>query len=123
VLPLLRKYLGNLPDRKDFIKAPVKGNGFKIRPTGPSYTVVPPPPYETKNASYALKYIKNVAPDSLDWKEKMKVEALAAVAEMILWQLRFDKGYALYLLGVDGRYNNWSSRFEITFQFDCEPEE
>lgn len=123
ILPLLRKYLGNIPDRKDFIKAPVKGNGPNRLPTGPSYTVVPPPPYETKNASYALKYIKNVAPDSLDWKEKMKVEALAAVAEMILWQLRFDKGYALYLLGVDGRYNNWSSRFEITFQFDCEPEE
>ena len=123
ILPLLRKYLGNLPDRKDFIKDPVKGNGRKIRPTGPLYTVLPPPPYETKNASYALKYIKNVPPDSLDWKEKMKVEALAAVAEMILWQLRFDKGYALYLLGVDGRYNNWSSCFEITFQFDCEPEE
>ena len=123
ILPLLRKYLGNLPDRKGFIKDPVKGHGPKMQPIGPSYSILPSPPYETKNTSYALWYIKNVVRDSLDWKEKIRVEALAAVAEMALWQLRFDKGYSLYLLGVDGRYNNGSSRFEITFQFDCEPEE
>ena len=123
ILPLIRKYLGNLPVRRDFTKDPAIGHGPKTLPIGPSYTVLPPPPYETKNASYALKYIKNVVRDSLDWTEKIKVEALAAVAEMMLWQLRFDKGYSLYLVGVDGRYNNWTSRFEITFQFNCEPEE
>jgi len=123
VLPLVQKYLGNLPDvdrsKKDFFKA----TEAKPISQGASYYLFPSQGnYRVENISYGTRFIEN-AIDSNDWREQLKVEALGEILRQKLWSLRFERGYALYDVKAAGIYNELLNRYEIISYLDCEPKD
>lgn len=118
---LAQQYLGNLPvTGKQVLCAPATG---KKLPEGPLHIEVPVSKnYHAKNANYRLQFIhptKNLS----NWRERIKVEALAAVTAERAWRIRYEKGVALYYLNVKGHLNRENSRYELTFRFECNPED
>lgn len=123
VLPLFVKYIGNLPGSatvgNECYLEPVKNP----LPPGPASFRIPPiGDYEMPNIKYCIKFLRQSANTS-NWKEQLKVEALAEVATHLFWDLRFSENYSLYSVGVGGRYNYLMNRYEITSNFNCVPKE
>jgi len=123
VLPVLVKYLGNLPNPSSSdVCIPAPKNGDKL-PEGPLFhDISVPGNYEIKNVNYGINFIKAAA-NPLDWQEQIKVEALGEVSTYRIWDLRFEKGYSLYSVGVNARLNKDMNRYEIKSYFKCVPKE
>lgn len=123
ILPLVQKYLGNLPNSPyDFCDTLVGGDNGKL-PDGPEFVEIPAPEYyRLKNVSYGIRFIEE-ADDSDGWKEKLRIEALAAITNQKAWTLRHQKGFSLYMIGVGGKFNEDMNRYEIGSTLDCVPEE
>ncbi len=123
LLPLVQKYLGNLCSSSySFPYSNKKGDSENL-PKGPLFVELPAPEYyRMKNINYGISFIKK-AKDPNDWKEQIKVEALAGITTKKAWAIRFEKGYSLYDIGVGGRFNEEMGRYEISSVFDCVPEE
>ena len=121
ILPLLNIYLGNLrteiiiPDKApDFV-------GFS--PIGPYYKQWDfSGSKEKKNLLYRPLYIIPTQSKG-NWKERIRMEALSAVINMKVWNLRFEKGYSLYVTGSSSSYNKLTNKYEINTIFNCIPEE
>jgi predicted Zn-dependent peptidase len=123
VLPMLQKYLGNLPavgwSKKEIYKpmevAPItQGTNNYFFPSQGNYKI--------KNISYGTRFIvDNIDPN--DWREQLKVEALGEFLRQKLWALRFEKNYSLYDVRASGIYNEHLNRFEIISYLNCEPKE
>lgn len=122
-LPLINKYLGNLPLVRENsfpqMAQPLSNN----LPIGPVYTeFFYPENYKKSNLMYLPHHIL-LAEEEFNWKESLKVEALGAVIDNKIWGLRFDKGYSLYDLGAGGKFNHASKQYKIIARFNCVPEE
>jgi len=123
VLPVLVKYLGNLPNPSSSLTCIPAPKAEKKLPKGPLFQEISAPGnYEIKNVKYGVEFIKTAA-NTFDWQERIKVEALGEVSTHRAWELRFEKGYSLYSVGVNGRYNKDMNRYEIKSYFNCIPEE
>lgn len=123
MLPLVQKYLGNLPNSNSSGKtASTKADVWEL-PQGPSFTVIPSPGnYKLENTGYEVKYIKE-ADDGGDWQEQLKIKALARIVTLQLLALRFEKGYGFYDVSTTGKYNAEMKRYEIGSYLFCRPEE
>lgn len=123
VLPILMKYLGNLPNlpsSKNCFSVPQVESEWQ---TSPSFHVIPAPEeYALKNIKYGIAFHKPAA-NPVNWQEQIKVEALGKISTLKAWELRFEKGYSLYSVGVEGRLNRKMMRYEISSNFACVPEE
>ena len=113
VLPLLQKYLGNLPNNNNLncsVNPEKKYKSLK----GPIYQEFSSKNrYKIKGAHYYLCFVKgNVNPE--DWKERIKVYALGWLAYQEVIKLRFQKGYSIYDFGGFGDYNKNLNRYEIS---------
>ncbi|MBZ9629795.1 insulinase family protein [Salegentibacter sp. LM13S] len=123
VLPIFNKYLGNLPNDHTESSPESKQLTKNSLPKGPFYKeFVFPGNYNKSNVLYKPKYIKatNIKPD---WKEKLRIQALGAVVNKLVWDLRFEKGYALYVTGAVGEFNEKINQYSIGASFNCLPEE
>ncbi|MGS2762237.1 M16 family metallopeptidase [Sinomicrobium sp. M5D2P9] len=122
VLPLVQKYLGNLPDISDSPQCSQKPANTDAPSNGLSYHEIPPPDYQMHNTSYSLRFMSK-ASDMDDWREEIKIRALGRIAMLKAWSLRFEKGYSLYDLSASGQLNKDKSRYEISINFNCELKE
>lgn len=123
ILPLVQKYLGNLPNLSETKEVSTRTLEVKKIHEGPSYIKIPAPgEYEMKNVNYGVQFIKK-AKNLFDWQEQLKVEALGGITNKKAWALRFEKGYSLYDIGVAGQFNEDLNRYEIRSDFECVPEE
>jgi hypothetical protein len=123
VLPLVEKYLGNLPNSP---KSSINGNRDEIGaplPEGPLFKEIHQP-YGNgmKGQKYAIRFLHQTNGPK-DWKERIRVKALGVLTNYKFQELRFSEGLGLYSFGVDARFNDDLSRYELSFSFDCAPEE
>ena len=120
-LTLLQKYLGNIPLREKIGPAKIMEQP-KLK-SGPLYCEISPSKmYHTKNSFYGLKFVKPL--DGLyDWEEELRIKALGFISHRLLYSLRSEKGLSLYYYGASGNFNRHLDRYEMTFQFNCTPEE
>lgn len=122
-LPLINKYLGNLPvKRLDSHKNKINQSKKNI-PEGPIYVeYYYPTNYNKKNWMYN-PYHLILNQNEFDWKEVLRVEALGAIINTRAWDLRFNKGFSLYNVGAKGGYNDETGQYRINTVFNCEPNE
>ncbi|WP_373059476.1 insulinase family protein [Zunongwangia sp. H14] len=121
ILPLLNKYLGNLPV-KESIYCNSRHYPLVNKPETISLKMEPSDLYETQNSFYGLVFTA-LANKPVDWQEELEVKILGMVADRLLFGLRADKNLSLYYFAADGRYNRSLNRFEIKFRYNCVPEE
>ncbi|MEH6681054.1 MAG: insulinase family protein [Sediminicola sp.] len=125
VLPMIRKYLGNLPNlpdrtfsahknkRKDFPKGPLVKT-FYADEIGAGYGM--------ESVPYYLKFIS--APDGrFDWKERLNVEILGSLMRSKLFELRFLQDAALYNIHAVGSFNMESKYVDFGMMIDVAPGE
>lgn len=123
VTPVLNKYLGNLPSggyNLDTKKAKSKEAHLTSGPFYREYSF--PESYSKRNILYMPYFIKKSC-EKYDWKEAVKVEALAAVTDIKVWGLRREKGYSLYITGTGSNFNEFKSQYEISSYFNTDPNE
>ncbi|MCM4161592.1 insulinase family protein [Antarcticibacterium flavum] len=122
VLPIVQKYLGNLPNTQLATVANRAKPVETVLPPGPATHQIAKPIYDMKGSNYALTYIKPTARNE-DWKNHLKVEILATLSNLLVQSLRYEKGYSLYNFGVYGKFNKDMQRVEIIFELQGEPHE
>lgn len=123
VLPLLVKYLGNLPNSGSGLDCTIAENYRQFNTVKPGLYEIPAPVgNDLHNVKYVMKFITNTE-DVPSWQEQLKVEALGVVFRNMLWSLRFAKGYSLYSVVANGELNESMQRFEVSTYLDCLPEE
>lgn len=122
VLPMLTKYLGNIPQKRIFECNEENYGSDALNPGPVSRKVHTSDLYDTQNSYYGLEYIKPKSTTD-NWKEELKVKALGMVANRLLFRLRSDEGLSLYYFGAGGRYNRILDRYEIKFRLNCTPGE
>lgn len=122
VMPLVNKYLGNLPSIKmDKTKISVRNYNLS-KPAGP--ILVEFKSSDTFSANYNYRPIFIVPnKDQVSWKEKIVAEVLGRVLNEKVWGLRFEKGYGLYDVAVVGKYNINMEGFEFAADFSCTRDE
>ena len=122
VLPLAKKYLGNLPSSFSSRLCPSHNFQHIIR-SGPEYKIIKAPEnYEMKNIEYNISYVVPSLPP-VDWKEQIKVETLGWVTTQKAWRIRSEMGLAVYDVRINGNFNSAMDRYEISGTFTCMPEE
>lgn len=122
-LPLINKYLGNLPLQNDLSMPDICQYPGLNSPAGPLKVRFKLPNNSKKdNILLKLLYMQQ-ATNGKAWKEILKVKALGAVIDNKVWGLRFDKGYSLYTLGAIGKFNRVTNRYSIESNFDCFPKD
>src|SRR5690606_14795183 len=123
IIPLTQKYLGNLPNVSKLSECTSGDVNSNPLPLGPIYKEILPFEYYTmKNVSYASRFISK-AENPGDWKEQIKIDVLGKIIGKLGWNLRFNKGYNIYLITAFGKYNMDMQRYELGFNLSCSNEE
>lgn len=122
VLPLIQKYLGNLPQGMGAWTCENTEKMFTSIKDGPIYKEMITEAYQMESVKYVLSYIKAVKKKST-WKEIIKLRVLGELADIMLNRLRYEKGFAVYNFGAAGRYNPDHFRYKINFDVTCQVEE
>lgn len=123
VIPVINKYLGNLPVSRNEEFEGVNNSFEYNNISGPVYTCFYfPDYYKKRNMLYKPIFIRRVR-NGGDWKEKIRAEALAGVLNRKLWDLRFVKGYSLYNVSAGSDFNRNLNQFEISARFNGVPDE
>ena len=124
IIPLIQKYLGSLPNKR----AKTNSLGAKLRafnplPQGPVYiSYSPPGDYITKKKVYNTRYFTETDNPG-NWREHLKIQFLSLIATHMSWSLRFEKGYSLYHIKVDGYFDASMNRYVLGSTFNSLPEE
>src|SRR5690606_304454 len=95
VLPIIQKYLGNLPSLDDAYQCNSNAKSETLLDQGPVFKRIPIPDYGMKNVNYGIKYFNNPY-TPFNWQENIKIQLLGAIINDKVWELRHEKGYALY---------------------------
>lgn len=119
LLPLVNKYLGNLPNRSFTCNPQMEVHKANLK----AFNVIEAPrPNNITYTIYGLKFMEE-AKTSDDWKERLKIEALGEITREMAWSLRFEKSYSLYMVWVGGKKDLLRNHYEIGAIFECIPEE
>jgi len=122
-LPLLNKYLGNLPTAENSFPNEIQNLSKLKLPEGPVYIeFMLPDTYTKKNLMYRPHHII-FDDDEFDWEEYLKLKTLGTVIDNEVWELRFEKGYSIYTTGAAGEFNHSSEQYVVMALFDCPPEQ
>lgn len=122
VMPILVKYLGNLPSGSLMETNCVERIGKNLS-KGPKMFKIPAPPnVDLQNVKYGWKFVKDAAKTD-DWHEQLQVEVLAELTNIRGWDLRYKQGYSIYDVRVVGELNKDLSRYEISSYLDLIPEQ
>lgn len=124
LLPIIQRYLGNLPTHSKSDSNIVCEREKTVRlSAGPiSKSINLENPQNVDNAYYALAYVKETE-SSDDWKEELKVKVLGKVTNALLYRLRNEEELALYYFSAGGYYNRAMGRYELKFRLNCTQEE
>ena len=123
MLPLINKYLGNMPSFKSDTVYTQNKDAFVPKPIGPVFTRFKfSDSYTKTNYSYRPTYYIPVK-DQNNWKEKLLVTALGRSLLAKVRTLRYEKGYGLYSLTAYGKYDRNIKQYEFLASFKCTPEE
>lgn len=121
VLTLVRKYLGNLPNKEGIV---LQDNVYSDkRNFNDSIIKIPNSKYyPTNNLRYGVRYFKKTQ-DKNAWQEQILIEALGLVTHYFSGSLRFKKGFSIYDWSVSGKFNPDLMQYEISFSLNCSNEE
>lgn len=109
ILPLVQKYLGNLPNRKSRTQGDdMKPKRVKLK-NGPILFEFPEP-YEMVGIQYAENYIVT---EDFDWRENIKVETLAILVRNQLNIVLRSQGFPVYSPHCLGGHDFENLRYEV----------
>lgn len=124
VLPLIRKYLGNIASRnpsKQLLKCKISHNQNNNINKKPRYKeVITSTPMD--NVKYNLHYFKAGAQDEF-WKNEVLLKVLAVITKSKLQRLRFNLGLGVYDTFATGKYNFDENRSELHIKISALPDE
>ena len=126
VMPLLQKYLGNLPSDKDAIKAncsalkEIKKTDIKLS-QGPIYNTFYADKikagYKLYTVPFMLTYIFPIT--EKNWKDQVVLNMISTyLGPKIDQELRFIKGASVYYETVEGRYSKVNSLYSLAIFVD-----
>lgn len=123
ILPLIQKYLGNLPNTTELTQCNSQFLAQENLPRGPIVKKISlPEEYTRNNILYSIVFIKE-ARSNVNWEEQIKTEFLGALVWELAWSLRFEKGFSIYDIQSVGKYNKETLRYSVNIEVDCVPEE
>lgn len=126
VLPLLQKYLGNLPVRSNSILDETWSTKEVTLPASPLYKKFNPhgigAGYKMKNIFYYRKYLSKVD-KPMHWKELIDIEVLGYMLNSKILDLRFSVEAGLYDMIAFGTINKESSFYDIGILLNVIPSE
>ncbi|RTE54139.1 insulinase family protein [Arenibacter aquaticus] len=126
VLPLLQKYLGNLPNQNSGDTCISRHPVAHTLPKGPVYKKFyvseMSAAYKMKSVKYSLRYMAKLN-DPMDWKEQLRMETLGYLMNYRIKELRFLKNASLYIMNAGATYNRELMQYEFRMSLDCIPEE
>ncbi|WP_417361505.1 insulinase family protein [Galbibacter sp.] len=120
VLPLLQKYLGNLPTNSD---TPCSTNENDVTlPKGPIYHTFyvnkMKAGYTLYTLPYMLTYIFPISKEN--WKDRVVMDIINInLRSMIDGELRFIRGASVYQETLTGRYSNSDELYSLTVHVDA----
>src|SRR5690606_11238062 len=126
ILPLVRKYLGNLINSTNTVCATIDKAQINLPETplyqeffttkmGTSYRM-------EESANYILRFVKRQS-GSYDWKEASKTKFLGRLMNEKLKKFRYKKGAALYNFYGFSKYNNYLETNSLNVFFNCAEQE
>ncbi|WP_268225152.1 M16 family metallopeptidase [Sinomicrobium oceani] len=123
-LPLLQKYLGNLPNNSYKLSCSSKQNMTYALPKGPLYKEFHArkidASYTMRSVRYSLCYLAKTE-GQLDWKEQIKLMVLGEYMNSKIKELRTSHGAALYTMRAFTFFQK--ENYELRMSMDCIPEE
>jgi predicted Zn-dependent peptidase len=127
ILPLLQKYLGNLPSSSNvFSNVTTKATIEKELPSVSTFYYFTPKDiganYHMESVRYALIYMSKVQ-KPLDWKERIKMEVLGILMASKIKELRYSKNASLYNMKALTTFNRYFDTYDFQMLLDCIPEE
>ena len=123
IIPFINKYLGNLPSFQSNETKASNIDAFTPRPIGPLLVRIRfPGTYNKVNYLYQTLYITD-SKEHIHWKEKITAEVLGNILRHKVMELRYKKGFSLYVVSAFSVYNENKKQLELVGSFDCTPEE
>lgn len=122
VLPILSKYLGNIPKGVSKEKPCPVLIQSELPKESKLYNIPALLNADLKDVKYGWKYIKEGASLN-DWQEQLKFEMLGELTNLRARDLRLKQGFAIYNIQAYGELNKNLSRYELTSYLDLVPEE
>ncbi|GBF18235.1 peptidase M16 inactive domain protein [Arenibacter sp. NBRC 103722] len=126
VLPLLQKYLGNLPNSTSRDTCISRHPPAHVLPKEPVkkkfYVSETSATYKMKSVKYSLRYMAKLN-DPMDWKEQLKMEVLGRLMNYRIKELRFSKNASLYVMNAGTTYNRELMQYDFRMSLDCIPDE
>lgn len=120
ILPLLQKYLGNLPSISD-INCTTRKSDITL-PKGPVYHTFYADKIKTGYNLYTVPYMLSYVfpiPES-NWKERVVMELITAyLRPKVNIELRFIKGASVYYESIEGRYSDTNALYSIKIYLDA----
>jgi len=120
IIPLVRRYLGNLPvsgqHRVDSEKVAKKQ--LSVAKVYHEFEV----PYPNRSSLYKIIF----SPSSLErysWKEEIKLKLLGVLTDKKIKNLRYEHNLSIYNAQSYGKFNDINDRFNLHVFVDCTPQE
>lgn len=131
VIPLLQKYIGNLPisEKNQLDNCCIKNKvKKKSSPSAPVYLELfaedIKPIYQMNNVLYALTFISNNKDYYWSWKKHIKLVALSKIIQPQLDKLRYEKNAGLYAPNYSyTNFNQNSKKSKIGIYLGCKEDE
>tara|TARA_R110002020_G_scaffold41194_1_gene121475 strand:- start:28703 stop:31600 length:2898 start_codon:yes stop_codon:yes gene_type:complete len=127
ILPLVRKYLGNLPSKKnaDARSVPRKQESLAYE-RNRTYTEFNleevSAHYKMKSILYSRRYIAKVE-DPFDWKEHIKIDVLGILMDSKISELRYSEDAALFHPSATAKFHTDPLYYDVAMLLDCLPDE
>lgn len=124
IVPLLNKYLGNLPNLSNLtICSPENNEGMEISQDFLEFfTDERGVYYEMKSVLYSLNFMVKTD-EPFNWKEHIKVKTLGFLLESKIRELRYSKNASLYNSMASGKFNRYQGYYVFEISLDCVSEE
>lgn len=124
IIPLIRKYLGNLPNKSEVNSCESESLEDYNIPQGPLIKTYPNKSnsLNRNNVKYSLRYIAKIE-DAYNWKDVIKTRVISTLLKSKVMELRYKHNANIYspsagcVLDKDGSYYNFY------FDVDCAPED
>ncbi|APU67638.1 MULTISPECIES: M16 family metallopeptidase [Christiangramia] len=121
LIPLINKYLGNIPKIDNNQSSFENLNKSPKLPKGPVKVELPVQEAKTNNKQYAVKFIS--PGNKNNWKEHIRVKALGFVIYNELYKLRFEKDLSIYSVSSGGQFDFNTNQYIIGPNLDVIPED
>lgn len=126
ILPLLQKYLGNIPNnplKSSFSSKPDITFSLPVGPIYKEFLVQDiEASYNLHSVRYSLRHIAKVE-DVLHWKEQIKIKILGDYMNSTIKELRSTHELALYSMRAFTFFEKEPMIYEFRMSIDCIPEE